>query len=494
MGPVKAEAVSNVERSARFRTPNRTLLLPAYDVRVRRELAQRRLLLALGRQIARVLGLHLVDTATILISALVAAGLTRFTDATHFILPIAGFTLLGLNARGAYRSTHGRREQSRIVTGVAVAALALVITTAFPAFADVSAPFLALYVVFVTLALLSERYLVDLAVRQAYAHGIGLRKAVIVGRQSDVHRVARALEADGNHCVVGFVTPNRVHDAKALGSIDEIEAVLDHADPEELIVSGSLDADVLRRVANACVKRGIAMLAVPSWSRAIRGWAEPVKVGRLPGYQLHPTRLAMPSLALKRATDLVVASVGLVVCAPVIALVAVAIKIDSRGPVFYRQRRVGLAGREFTMWKFRSMQLAAAESQTEIAHLNPYQDGRLFKLKADPRVTQVGRVLRRFSLDELPQLLNVLSGDMSIVGPRPPVPAEVGKYEPRHFVRLSVVPGITGPWQVNGRNLITDFEEVVRLEKSYVEGWSFGLDLQIMVRTVGVVLSGKGAY
>ena len=140
------------------------------------------------------------------------------------------------------------------------------------------------------------------------------------------------------------------------------------------------------------------------------------------------------------------------------------------------------------------MALQAEEQCDEIAHLNPYSDGRLFKLRDDPRVTRVGKMLRRFSLDELPQLFNVLAGEMSLVGPRPPIPAEVARYEPRHFVRLSVVPGLTGPWQVGGRNLITDFEEVVRLERSYINEWSFALDLKIMAKTVGVVLSGEGAY
>jgi lipopolysaccharide/colanic/teichoic acid biosynthesis glycosyltransferase len=118
----------------------------------------------------------------------------------------------------------------------------------------------------------------------------------------------------------------------------------------------------------------------------------------------------------------------------------------------------------------------------------------LFKLQNDPRITRVGRWLRRFSLDELPQLFNVIAGEMSLVGPRPPLPSEVLKYEQRHYVRLTVVPGMTGPWQVGGRNLITDFEEVIRLEQEYVERWSFGVDLRIMAKTLGVMLSGKGAY
>jgi len=130
----------------------------------------------------------------------------------------------------------------------------------------------------------------------------------------------------------------------------------------------------------------------------------------------------------------------------------------------------------------------------DLAHLNPYPDARLFKLAGDPRVTRVGKWLRRYSLDELPQFYNVITGDMSLVGPRPPLPAEVVKYEQRHFVRLTVVPGITGPWQVGGRNLVTDFEQVVRIERDYIENWSFRLDLEIMGKTLGVMLSGEGAY
>jgi lipopolysaccharide/colanic/teichoic acid biosynthesis glycosyltransferase len=175
-------------------------------------------------------------------------------------------------------------------------------------------------------------------------------------------------------------------------------------------------------------------------------------------------------------------------------LIAMAIKLETRGPVFFRQRRVGLAGHEFVIWKFRSMVADAEEQHAQLDHLNQYPNRNLFKLRRDPRVTRVGRVLRRFSLDELPQVFNILRGDMSLVGPRPPLPAEVAHYDAHHFVRLSVVPGLTGPWQVNGRNLISDFEEVVRLERRYIEEWTLALDVKILVQTVGVVLSGKGAY
>jgi lipopolysaccharide/colanic/teichoic acid biosynthesis glycosyltransferase len=161
--------------------------------------------------------------------------------------------------------------------------------------------------------------------------------------------------------------------------------------------------------------------------------------------------------------------------------------------VFVLQQRVGLGGRRFTMWKFRSMTVDAEARELELAHLNIYGNG-TFKLRDDPRVTRVGKFLRRTSLDELPQLFNVLMGDMSIVGPRPALVNDINRYEPHHFERLSVVPGITGPWQVNGRNLITDFETIVKMERDYISSWSLVLDAKIMLRTIGVVVRGDGAY
>jgi len=474
----------------------RVLSLPPYDVRLRRELAQRRLLLSIGRQILRIASLHTLDAAAVAGAAFIASRIASVSDTRRLWPSLIALVLIGLNANGAYRPGDARRDSRRLLFGVGLAALVLAVLSFLPPNVDVAPEFMLSFAPAALAALITERSLVDVVVRQAYAHGIGLRKAVVVGRHGDVEQILTGLENDLNrdHRIIGYVTPSHVVDAKALGSIDDLDAILDREDAAELITVGSLRPDVAQRVADACIKRGTAMITVPSLGSGIRGWAEPVKVGGLPGYHVHPARLGMPALVLKRATDLVLTVVGLVVCAPLMALIAAAIKIDSRGPVFFRQRRVGLGGRDFMMWKFRSMTHEAEVKRAQISHLNAYADGRLFKLRDDPRITRVGRVLRRFSLDELPQLINVLAGEMSLVGPRPPVPIEVGRYEPRHFVRLSVVPGLTGPWQVGGRNLITDFEEVVRLEREYIDDWSLRLDLKIMAKTVGVVLSGRGAY
>ena len=209
--------------------------------------------------------------------------------------------------------------------------------------------------------------------------------------------------------------------------------------------------------------------------------------------RLHPARLEVPSLLLKRGFDLVIASLMLVVAIPLMALIGLAIKLDSPGPVFFRARRVGLGGTTFNMWKFRSMHIDAEEREKDLAHLNIYPGG-TFKVRDDPRVTRIGRLLRRTSLDELPQLFNVLQGEMSLVGPRPALVSDLNRYEPHHFERLSVIPGMTGAWQVGGRNLITDFETIFRLDRSYIRRWSLLLDVKIMLRTLKVVITGEGAY
>jgi exopolysaccharide biosynthesis polyprenyl glycosylphosphotransferase len=486
----------STERRYRISSPRLAIPLPAYDIRVRRELAHRRTFVAIGRHILRVGSLLLLDAACAVAAAFAALTIIPVNDGNSIIPLMAGLVLVGLLGRGAYQAAHGRRDPGRIVTGIALALVAQVLISALPQQYALPLDFAALFSIFALTAILGERALVDKIVREIYAHGVGLRRAVVVGRSSDVESVIVGLREDEriDHFIVGHVVPGPVHDPSALGTLVDLEAIVRKEEPAELILCSQLSQEAFRRVAQICVRNGVAILALPSWTKSNRGWAEPVVIGKMPGFWLHPVRLEMPSLVLKRTFDIVFTSLGLVFALPVIALIGVAIKFDSRGPVFFKQRRVGLGGREFTMWKFRSMAYMAERRHDDVAHLNHYGDGRLFKAQNDPRITRVGRWLRRFSLDELPQLFNVMMGDMSLVGPRPPLPHEVKRYEARHFVRLTVVPGMTGPWQVGGRNLITDFEEVVRLEQAYVEQWSFRLDLKIMVKTIGVMIKGEGAY
>lgn len=197
---------------------------------------------------------------------------------------------------------------------------------------------------------------------------------------------------------------------------------------------------------------------------------------------------------VKRVVDVTLAVLLLIVLTPLCALIALLIKLDSPGPVIFRQLRTGRGGRPFWMYKFRTMVEDADAIKPQLQHLNGSGDPRLFKIANDPRVTRVGRFLRRTSLDELPQLVNVLRGEMSLIGPRPFFPEDMVHYDGHHLERLAVLPGISGLWQVKGRSNIVDFEEVVRLDREYIEGWSLWLDFKILLLTVPAVLRRRGAY
>ena len=196
--------------------------------------------------------------------------------------------------------------------------------------------------------------------------------------------------------------------------------------------------------------------------------------------------------AAKRALDIVVSAPLLVVLSPLLAAIAMAVKLGDGGPVLYRWRVVGRGGRPFTSYKFRSMVVNADELKPALEAANE-MSGPVFKMRVDPRITRVGRVLRRFSLDELPQLWSILRDDLSLVGPRPPLQTEYARFTDRQRAKLAVKPGITCLWQVSGRNEITDFDEWLRLDLEYIERWSLRLDLAILLRTIPAVLSGRGA-
>jgi exopolysaccharide biosynthesis polyprenyl glycosylphosphotransferase len=198
-------------------------------------------------------------------------------------------------------------------------------------------------------------------------------------------------------------------------------------------------------------------------------------------------------LLLKRTLDIVGSVIGLLVCAPVLLLLIVLVRISSRGPAFFVQERCGLSGRRFRFIKFRTMVVDAEQRKAELAHLNE-MSGPVFKIRRDPRITRIGAVLRKTSLDELPQLWNVLRGDMSLVGPRPPTADEVAHYTTRQAQRLGVMPGLTGLWQVSGRNLLPNFDTWIELDLEYARRWSLLLDLRILLKTVVVVILARGAH
>lgn len=470
--------------------------LRPFDVRLRREIAHRRLVISMVRRFLRVVGLHTLD-ATLLGSVLVvlSALWPVFAGMGEYALAIVAITLLSLNAMSAYQPGVGRRDHRRLFSGMSMSLLILACLVAFPPRLEITAVALFAFAAAGFVMLAAGRELVEWLVRQVYVRGIGLRRAVIIGDLEEVGRAIERLRDErlADQYIEGHLSPNGHADPTALGDLSQLPRVLEERDVQEVIVATSLPMEAIRRVAECCFDHGAALYAVPPVTELTDCRAEPMRMGSCALIRLHPARLEVPALLLKRAFDLVIATLMLVVAVPLMAIIAIAIKLDSPGPVFFRAQRVGLGGQLFSMWKFRSMYVDAEEQEKDLAHLNIYPGG-TFKVRDDPRVTRVGRILRRTSLDELPQLFNVLQGEMSLVGPRPALVSDLARYEPHHFERLSVIPGMTGAWQVGGRNLITDFETIFSLDRSYIRRWSLLLDVKIMLRTLKVVITGEGAY
>src|SRR3989475_334119 len=277
----------------------------------------------------------------------------------------------------------------------------------------------------------------------------------------------------GGECrPVGFVDVHVPPGPDALGHAADFRKLLDRTGAEVVVVAGYLPDNRFREVVDASLEAQSQLLSVPR-SIAIAG-VQPNLVWRRgqPLIELTAPAFKGRQVFVKRLLDIVGAGLGLVVLSPLLALVAAIVKVQSPGAVFFTQERGGPGGRRFRIIKFRTMIDGAEKGRDELLARSLYSDGRLFKVPNDPRITPLGRWLRRSSIDELPQLTNVLRGEMSLVGPRPPLPSEVALYEEHHYARFDSKPGMTGPWQVAGRNGVTTFEEVVALERSYIRNWS----------------------
>jgi exopolysaccharide biosynthesis polyprenyl glycosylphosphotransferase len=293
---------------------------------------------------------------------------------------------------------------------------------------------------------------------------------------------------------LSVATEHRVHRAPRLGSLDDLERIVKRQDVHEVIIA--LPASRLNRVHHIieqCRRQSVQFKVVPDLLQLSLDRVDIGEVAGLPLIGVKPASIQGVQLLAKRAIDALCATVMLVAWVVPMAIIAVAIKVTSEGPILFRQTRVGKDGKQFTLVKFRCMVDGADEMREELLAASDGQDPRLFKMQNDPRLTTVGAILRRYSLDELPQFWHVLLGQMSLVGPRPQMPEEVANYEDWHYQRLAVTPGLTGLWQVNGRSNLS-FDEMVRIDLYYAEHWSPWLDIKIVLRTVPAVITGRGAY
>lgn len=330
--------------------------------------------------------------------------------------------------------------------------------------------------------------------------GVGLHRIIVVGTGPLGRMIMQNVVAQPElgFQIVGFVDDERTEDIgrfQALGRPEDVPSIVDSLDIDEVIIAlPSSEHTRTSQLMVACTERHLGFRVVPDFYELSLNQVDIVDVNGIPLIGVRESRLIGVNLVVKRMIDVALASVALLALAPFMAIVAILIKVDSPGSLVVRQIRVGRDERQFPFFKFRSMYQNADALLEDVRHLDEARsDGRIFKARDDPRRTRVGRWLRKFSIDELPQLVNVLRGEMSLVGPRPPFPREVEKYEDWHRRRLDVLPGITGLWQVSGRSNLT-FDEMALLDIWYIENWSIGLDLKLMLRTPGAVIFGTGAY
>ncbi len=334
-------------------------------------------------------------------------------------------------------------------------------------------------------------------VRAARRRGYNTRSFAVVGTGSLARTMRRRLLArpEMGFTFAGFVVDDAAQPGPpgaVLGHLQDLAAVLEQRLIDLVVFAVSRERlHGMSEAVSICQEQGVAVkIGLDLFpEHATRLTVEDLE--GLPVLSYASTPQAVLPLVAKRAFDVAASALALAVLSPLLMLVALAVRLDSPGPVLFRQRRVGLNGRQFTLYKFRSMRVGAEAERARLAALNE-MDGPVFKLREDPRVTRVGRPLRRTSLDELPQLWNVLRGEMSLVGPRPPLPDEVCRYERWQRRRLSVKPGLTCTWQVSGRSEV-DFRRWMELDLAYIDGWSLWADILIVLRTIPAVILGRGA-
>jgi exopolysaccharide biosynthesis polyprenyl glycosylphosphotransferase len=324
------------------------------------------------------------------------------------------------------------------------------------------------------------------------------KRTIILGTGDVAWSIAKWAATEKMH-IVGFVdvedcdsNNNHVDRNNILGSIHDISDVLHSYHIDELIIAipaacmGKID-----NVINQCDKEGIPVRIISPFVKNLLSKSRTEMAYGYPNILMNPADRNDFEMALKRVIDILFSSVGLVILFPLCVLIAIVIKIDSPGPVFYRWKILGLHKRPLVSYKFRTMIQNADEMKAQLLDNNEMKSI-AFKMRDDPRITRAGKWLRKYSLDELPQLWSVLKGDLSLVGPRPPLQSEVEAYEGWHRRKLSVKPGLTCLWQVSGRNKIADFDEWIRLDLEYIDEWTLWMDLKILIKTIPAVIKGSG--
>lgn len=359
-----------------------------------------------------------------------------------------------------------------------------------------------LFIVFVIVVLnllMLERLIYTFIIAKTMSKNGAATRVIIIGSPSTAEKYIDYIKKTNIWVnIIGYVRTDSKNTAKHtynLGYINDLVHILKHNIVDEVIFAlpknyvGEVEQYVL-----LCEKMGITVRMVLNLYDLKLSKTHITTIGTFPILTFHTVSLNTTHVLVKRLMDILGSIIGLIITFFLSLFIIPAIKIDSSGPAIFSQERVGLNGRTFKLYKFRSMTCDADTKKQQLAKLNQIKAGPMFKIKNDPRVTRVGNFLRRTSLDELPQFFNVLKGDMSLVGTRPPTLDEVSKYEDFHRRRISIKPGITGLWQISGRSSITNFDEVVKLDTKYIDEWSIWLDIKIILKTLLIVFKRNNAY
>lgn len=438
----------------------------------------------------------------------------KLGPATHGTIPFTEYQGVGalllavmlptLLLKGAYRMRLNMEMMNEIVTIFSAAtttvASVLVVTFMLHAFEYSRGVMVYLWILLIVLPVTGR--IVNRAVQRAFhRRGLGVQRVLVLGASGPGKMIMQSIKnrPDLGYEVVGFVdrrSISRVPDFgrfRRLGTIEDIPNLIERERIDEIVIAlpGSAHEQVWP-VVQLCEEAGVGLKLVPDLFEMSLSRVQVDDIAGIPLLDVQEPPARVVAKAGKRALDLLVGSAVGLVSLPLITALAILIRLDSDGPAFIKQERVGLNGRRFSCLKLRSMYVNADQMLADIEEQNE-TSGPTFKMRRDPRVTRVGRYLRRFSLDELPQIWNVVLGDMSLVGPRPPLPREVMKYDSWQTRRLGATPGLTGLWQVSGRSDLT-FDEMVMMDIMYVDNWTLALDIKILFRTVTAVLAARGAY
>lgn len=410
-------------------------------------------------------------------------------DASFILLTL----IIGLGifaATGQYKAGVQRRNYFALIKAVFFSELILLlIAFLYEPNRYVSRSTFLLFCFLSVIFICTARLTFDIATRLVRKKGLVRHPVFLITDIEDENANIKLIEKENAYSILGVTDPSCLD----FGNREQTFSTLQKMGIVEVFVSW----DAIKNRLYVCWHfhtAGITIRILPKQKDALPRNSIFSAIGQVPSHMIPAPIVTGSDFWVKRCFDLCFSVVFVLMISPIYLFIALLIKLDSPGPIFFKQNRIGLHSRSFKIWKFRTMVVNADKLQAALESKNENKDGVLFKVKDDPRITKIGKLLRRYSLDELPQIFNVILGEMSLVGPRPLPMRDVEKFKAKYFIRQEVLPGMTGMWQVSGRSDIDDFENVVKLDLNYIENWSFWLDMQILLKTVQVVFQKTGAY